>query len=155
MAIFDAGFELLDDEALIGSSTTTYSGTTYKTIDFQQAGLEMGAGEPVWLNVRVGTTAYAPTTSGDTVDFQLFSDTVADGHDSNSLIIMASGPREASTLTAGAWVLRTQIPYNVDAARFLGIGAIFNQATTAGTIDAWLDHGPQSSYDTQVTTSNI
>ena len=155
MAIFDAGFEFFDDAQLIGSSATDYVGTTAKTIDFQQAGLEMGAGEPVWLNIRVGTTAYAPTTSGDTVDFTLFSDTAAAGHNSDSLIVMASGPREASTLTVGAWVLRAPIPYNVDARRYLSLGATFTQATTAGTIDAWLDHGPQSSYDTQVTTSNI
>ncbi len=155
MAIFDAGFELFDDATLVAATGTDYVGTTAKTIDFTQAGLEMGAGEPVWLNIRVGTTAYAPTTSGDTCDFTLFSDTAAAGHDSNSLIVMASGPREASTLTVGTWVLRAPIPYNVDARQYLSLGVTCNQATTAGTIDAWLDHGPQSSYDTQVSTSNI
>ena len=155
MAYFDAGFELFDDATLIGSSTTDYVGTTAKTIDFQQAGLEMGQGEPIWLNIEVGTTAYAPTTSGDTVDFKLFSDTAAAGHDSSSLVVLSSGPREASTLTAGAQVLRTIIPANVDARRFLSLGATFNQATTAGTINAWLDHGARSRTNTQVTTSNI
>lgn len=152
MAIFDAGFELFDDATLIGSTTTDYVGTTAKTIDFTQAGLEMGAGEPVWLNIRVGTTSYV---GGTNVDFKLFSDTAAAGHDSSSLVVMASGPRAIGTLAAGEWVLRTQIPYNVDARRYLSLGATFDGATTAGTIDAWFDHGPQSSYDTQVSTSNI
>ena len=155
MAIFDAMFEFLDDESMIGTSGTIYSGTTYRTIDWGAADLEMGAGEPVWLNVRVGTTAYAPTTSGDTVDVKLFADTAADGHDANSTVMLTSGPKECSTLVAGAWVLRVPLPYDIDDARYLGIGATFSAATTAGTLNAWLDHGPQSSYDTQVATSNI
>ena len=155
MAIFDAMFEFLDDEQLIGNTTTTYSGTTYKTIDWGASDLEMGAGEPVWLNVKVGTTAYAPTTTGDTVDVKLFADSVADGHDGNSTVMLASGPKECSTLTAGAWVIRVPLPVDIDDERYLGIGATFSQATTAGTLDAWLDHGPQSSFDTQVSTSNI
>ncbi len=155
MAILDAMFNFYDDAQLIGSTTTDYVGATVKTLDWINADLEMGAGEPVWLNIRVGTTAYAPTTSGDTVDFKLFADTGEEGHDSNSDTVLASGPREASTLTAGAWVLRVPLPVDVDTKRYLSLGATFNEATTAGTINAWLDHGPQSSYDTQVSTSNI
>lgn len=155
MAIFDALFEFYDDAQLIGTSTTDYVGATVKTLDWRAADLEMGAGEPVWLNIRVGTTAYAPTTAQDTVDFKLFADTAAGGHDSDSDIVLASGAREASTLVAGAWVLRVPLPVDVDTKQYLGLGATFNQATTAGSINAWLDHGPQSSYDTQVSASNI
>ena len=155
MAIFDAMFEFFDDAQLIGTSTTDYVGTTAKTLDWINADLEMGAGEPVWLNIKVGTTAYAPTTAADTVDFKLFADTASVSHNSDSDIVLASGAREASTLTAGAWVLRVPLPVDVDTKQYLSLGATFNEATTAGTIDAWLDHGPQSSYDTQVTTSNI
>ena len=155
MAIFDAMFEFYDDAELIGSTATDYVGATVKTLDWQAADLEMGAGQPVWLNIQVGTTAYAPTTAADTVDFKLFADTAAAGHDSASDIVLASGAREASTLTAGAWVLRVPLPVDVDTKRYLSLGATFNQATTAGTINAWLDHGPQSSFDTQVSASNI
>lgn len=152
MAIFDAAFELFDDATLVANATTDYVGTTAKTIDFTQAGLEMGTGEPVWLNIRVGTTAYAGGTSAD---FKLFSDTAAAGHDSNSLIVLATGARLTAALTAGAWVFRGTIPADVDARRYLSLGVTCAGNMTAGTIDAWLDHGPQSSYDTQVTTSNI
>ncbi len=150
MAIFDAMFEFYDDAALISTSATDYVGATVKTLDWIESDLEMGAGEPVYLNIRVGTTAYAPTTSGDTVDFKLFADTAEEGHDSNSDIVLASGARECSTLTAGAWVLRVPLPVDVDTKRYLSLGATFNEATTAGTINAWLAHGPQSSYDTPV-----
>ena len=155
MAIFDAMFEFFNDATLVGSGATDYVGGTAKTLDFKDDGLEMGAGTPVWLNIRVGTTAYSPTTSGDTVDFKLFADDAAAGHDSDSDIVLTSGAREASTLTAGAWVLRAPIPYAVDSKRYLSLGATFNEATTAGTINAWLDHGPQSSHNTQVSESNI
>ncbi len=155
MAIFDAMFEFLDDGQLIGTSTTDYNATTANELDWTIANLEMGAGEPVWLNIKVGTTAYSPTTAADTVDFKLFADDTSEGHDSDSTIVLASGARETSTLTAGAWVLRVPLPVDVDTERYLQIGATFNEATTAGTIDAWLDHGPQSSFDTQVAPSNI
>ncbi len=155
MAIFDAMFELFDDAILIGTSTTDYNAGTAVEIDWTQADLEMGAGTPLWLNIRVGTTAYSPTTAADTVDFKLFADDTTEGHDSDSKIVLASGARETSTLTAGAWVLRVPLPVDVDAKRFLQLGATFNEATTEGTIDAWIDHGPQSSYDTQVSESNI
>ncbi len=155
MAIFDAMFQFMDDAQLIGTSTTDYVPTTCKQLNFVTEDLEMGAGEPVWLNVRVGTTAYSPTTSGDTVDFQLFADDASVSHNSDSNVVLASGPRETDTLTAGAWILRVPLPVDVDAEQYLVIGATFNEATTAGTIDAWLDHGPQSSYDTQVSASNI
>lgn len=155
MALYDAMFEFFDDATLIGTSTTDYVGTTAKTLDWIAADLEMGAGEPVWLNIRVGSTAYAPTTAQDTVDFKLFADTAAGSHDSDSDIVLASGARECSTLTANAWVLRVPLPVDVDTKQYLSLGATFNEATTAGTINAWLDHGPQSSHDTQVSASNI
>jgi hypothetical protein len=152
MAIFDALFEFYDDATLVGTTTTDYVGATVKTLDWGAADLEMGAGESVWLNIKVGTTAYAGGTSAD---FKLFADTAAAGHDANSDIVLASGARPVAELTAGAWVLRVPLPVNVDDSRYLSLGATFVGAMTAGTIDAWLDHGPQSSYDTQVTTSNI
>lgn len=159
MALFDAMFEFYDDATLVGSSATNsgydYVGTTAKTLDWIAADLEMGAGEPVWLNIRVGTTAYAPTTAGDRVNFILFADTASVSHDSDSDVVISSGEREASTLTANAWVLRVPLPVDVDTKQYLSLGAHFNEITTAGTINAWLDHGPQSSHDTQVSASNI
>lgn len=155
MAIFDALFEFCDNATLVGSSTTDYNASTANELDWVAADLEMGAGTPIWLNIRVGATAYTPTTSGDTVKFALYADGTSSGHDSDSNIVMTSDTIATSALTAGAWILRAPLPVNCDEERYLQIGATFNEATTAGTIDAWLDHGPQSSYDTQVSASNI
>ncbi len=157
MAIFDAMFEFMDDAELTGSSATLYLPvSTWKELNWGASGLEMGAGEPVWLNIRVGTTAYeSGTTDTDTVDFKLFADAATSGHDSDSSVVMATGPRQVSTLIAGAWVIRQPLPVNVDDKQFLVVGAEFSDNISTGTINAWLDHGPQSSYDTQVSTSNI
>jgi hypothetical protein len=60
-------------------------------------------------------------------------------------------------LTKGAWLIRIPLPYNVDDQKIIGV-----LYTIAGDdlgdeakINTWLDHGPQSSYDTQVSASNI
>jgi hypothetical protein len=152
MAIFDAGYELYDDATLVAATTTDYVGATCKTIDWQQADLEMGQGTPLYLNIRVGTTDYA---GGTNVNFILTADTAAAGHDGNSDVVWQSGNRAVSGLSAGTWIARQALPLDVDTKRYLALGVIGDGATTAGTIDAWIDHGPQSSYDTQVTTSNI
>lgn len=152
MAIFDAMFEFFDDATLVASTTTDYVGSTAKTLDWIDSDLEMGSGNPIWLNIRVGTTAYV---GGTNATFKLFADTAQAGHDSSSLVVLSSGIRAISGLTAGAWVLRCPLPVNVDDRRYLSVGITTDGATTAGTINAWLDHGPQSSYDTQVWPSNI
>ena len=151
MAIFDAGFEFLDDEDMFTTSGTTI-GATAKTLDWQAADLEMGAGEPVWLNIKVGTSLYA---GAGTAEFRLLADTAAGGQDSSSQVVLSSGTRTIAQLTAGAWVLRVPLPVDVDKERYLGVGCVCSGAMTGGSIDAWLDHGSQSSFDTQVSTSNI
>jgi hypothetical protein len=155
MALYDAMFEMMDDAQLIGTSTTDYNAATAIEIDWGAAGLEMGAGEPLYFNLRVGTTAYSPTTADDLVTFILTADDTSSGHDSSSDVVLSSGPRQASTLTAGAWILRVPLPVNVDSKRYLQLGATFNEATVAGTVNCWIDNGSPSSYDTQVSASNI
>jgi hypothetical protein len=154
MAMFDAGFEFLDDEAMFTSTGTKYAGSTAKTLDWQAAGLEMGAGEPVWFNMRVGTTAFA---GAGNIQALLTADTAAGGHDASSTEV-CRGPIiavGATTSGAGAWLCRMPLPVNADILRYLGAGVVCTGAATAGTVDAWLDHGPQSSFDTQVSTSNV
>lgn len=152
MALFDSMFELFDDATLVASTGTDYVGGTVKTIDWGASDLELGAGTPVWLNIRVGTTAYS---GGTNATFNLYADTAAAGHDANSDVVLSSGKRAISSLTAGAWIFRCPLPVDFDTKRYMSLGIVCDGATTAGTIDAWLDHGPQSSYDTQVASSNI
>ena len=157
MTLFDAGTELMDDAEMTGSSTTLYKGAgTFKEIDWVNTDLEMGAGEPLWLNIRVGTTAYSSgTTDSDTVQFNLYGDSDSDSQDSNSTVVMATPPRAVSTMGIGEWVVRQPLPYNIDEERYTALGAEFSDNISTGTIDAWIDHGPQSSFDTQVSDSNI
>jgi hypothetical protein len=152
MALYDIFFDLFDDAALIASTTTDYVGATVRTIDFGGSDREMGAGTPLWLNIRVGTTAYS---GGTNANFILTADTAAAGHDGNSAVVWQSGNRAITGLTAGAWVYRGPLPVEVDEKRYLSLGITTDGATTAGTINAWIDHGSQSSYGVQVTTSNI
>ncbi len=157
MALFDAGFEFMDDAEMTGSSTTLFKGAgTFKELDWVASGLEMGAGEPIWLNIKVGTTAYeSGTTDTDTVQFNLYGDSDSDSQDSNSTVVMAIPPRQVLAMGVGEWVVRQPLPYNIDAEQYMTLGAVFSDNISAGTIDAWLDHGPQSSFDTQVSDSNI
>ena len=151
MAVLDALFEFLDDQTFTTTGGTTI-GATAKTLNWGASDLEMGAGEPIWLNIKVGTTAI---TGGTSVDFRLLADTAAQGQNSDSLVVMASGPRTVATLTANAWILRAPLPVDVDAGQYLAVAMVGVGTANTGKVSAWLDHGPQSSYDTQVTTSNI
>ena len=145
MALFDAMFEFSDAQAIVADAASE------NILDWTQADLEMGAGEPLWLNVRVGPDDFAGGTS---LVVKLCHDSVAPIDGSSTVIYQTPAIVQAS-LTAGAWILRMPLPYNVDEGRILGLYYDDTGTFTAGALNAWLDHGPQSSYDTQVTTSNI
>ena len=149
MAIFDAMLEFSDNQ------TVTATAVADNSLDLQAAGLEMGAGEPVYLNVKVGDTAF--TTGGDedgTLTVALVYDTVSPIDTSSTVIYQTTALNEL-TLTAGTWILRMALPVDVDKGRYVGLLYTTANDITAGSINAYLDHGPQSSYDTQVATSNI
>ncbi len=157
MAIFDAMLEFSDNQAI---TTTSATYAADNTLDLVNSGLEMGAGEPIWFNARVGTVAFA-ATSGSTagactliVDLVNETDTTID---SSSEVMYRSRTFTEDELEKGAWLVRIPLPYDVDKNAILGV-----LYTIAGddlgdeaTINAWFDHGPQSSHDTQVAESNI
>lgn len=153
MALFDVMFEFSDNQDM-SDSATTYAATD--VVDWVDSDLEMGAGEPLWLNIRVGTAI--TSANGDSqFTVSLVRETNTD-IDSSSTVIWTSRVMEESDsdLTAGSWIKRMSLPVNVDEDRYLGIlYTIGTRTTTTGTVDAWIDHGPQSSYDTQVANSNI
>ena len=152
MAIFDAMFELSDDQD-VSQAVGTVASTDI--IDWTQADLEMGAGEPLWLNIKVGTEALDSVEGTATLVVALCHDTVAP-IDSSSTVIYQTPAIAEATLTAGAWIMRMPLPYNVDDGRIMGLlYTVAGTTSTTGTVDAWVDHGPQSSFDTQVSASNI
>ena len=150
--ILDAMFELSDDQD-IGELTATEVAASTNVINFTTSDLEMGAGEPLYLNVKMGTEALL-STGAATCTFSLMSE--SDGTiDTDSSTVWSETIAKAS-LTAGAWVWRRQLPYDIDRDGYMGLLYTMNTApASAGKVDTWIDHGPQSSYDTQVSASNI
>ena len=150
MALYDAMFEFSDGQSLTATAAAT------NVIDLQDSDLELGAGEPMYLNVRVGATALTSSVEDSTLVVALVGDTDATIDGSSIVVIQTPAVAEA-TLVAGAWILRTALPTDFDANQYIGIyyTVAGSGDFTAGTINAWVDNGPQSSYDTQVAESNI
>ncbi len=151
MALYDVMFDLSDAQDISQAAGTVAS---TDIIDFVDSDLEIGQGEPLWLNIRI-KTAFASAELDCTLAVALCYDTVAPVDSSSTVIYSTPAIAEAS-LTAGAWVLRMPLPVNVDEEKIVGLlYTIGTRTSTTGTVNAWLDHGAQSSYDTQVSASNI
>ena len=161
MALFDASLEFSDDQDASQSAGTLAASNTFCFSDTTQelTGLEMGAGQPMWFNCKVGTEAVA-ATSGSTAGACTFvvslvneSDTTID---SSSETMYTSRTFTEDELTAGAWLVKIPLPYDIDKQAYMGVLYTVGGATSAvGTVDAWIDNGSQSSFDTQVSASNI
>lgn len=154
MAIFDAMFELSDDQD-IGALTASEVAASTNVVNWSASDLEMGAGEPLWLNIRMGTEALGSSGSSKlTVALMRETDGTIDT-DSTTVWTTPALAIGAAT-AAGAWLMRMPLPYNIDEDAYMGLLYTMSTATaTSGKVDAWIDHGPQSSHDTQVSASNI
>ncbi len=156
MAIFDAKVEFSDDQDVAAAQTTTGSTNVF---NFVESDLEMGAGEPLWFNCRVGTEAIAATSGSTAGACTLVVSLVNESNttiDSSSVVVFSSKAFTEDELIKGAWLIRIPLPYNVDDQKYLGVLYTIGGDTAAdGKVDTWIDHGPQSSFDTQVSASNI
>lgn len=141
MAIFDALFEFSDDQAIVADAQST------DILDWGDGltGLEMGAGTPIYLNVQVGT-AFAGGTSLQTT---LYSHTAPTSIQSGTILWQGQVEVQA-TLIAGYYIARIALPVNADVNRYMGVYYDDTGNFSGGTVNAWLDHGPQSSHNTQV-----
>ena len=150
MALLDAKFELSDNQAI------TATAASEDIIDMTLADKEMGAGTPMYLNVKVGTTDFDSGADDGTLVVALVYDTVAPV-DGSSLVKIQTVAFTEATLLAGTWLLRVSLPVTFDDGRIVGLYYTVGGSGdfTAGTVDAWIDNGPQSSYNTQVAESNI
>ena len=152
MAYFDAMFELSDEQD-ISQATGTVASTDI--IDWIISDVEMGAGEPLWLNVRMGTEGLDSSGGSSTLVVALTYDTVAPIDSSSTVIYQTRALTETET-PAGEWIIRMPLPVNVDEERISGLlYTIGGETSSLGTVNAWIDHGSQSSHDTQVSESNI
>lgn len=147
-----------DAQAIAAAAAST------NTVDLAQAITQVGVGNPVWLNIRTNT---APTDTADSLSIEVQGD--ADNGSgapagSWTTIFMpftdAAGAEfvasaNARILTAGAWIYRGPLPYEITE-RHLRL--FYNNTISNGTftIDAWLGDGPpQSDFDKQVFVSNV
>jgi hypothetical protein len=151
MAIFDAIFEFSDAQSVAATAQST------NILDWGSGmeDLEMGAGTPVWLNIKVAAAASAGTSLTCALHTDSTTDIDAGTEGTNNKILWQSGAIPQASLTAGAWITRIPLPVDADADRYLGLQYTASGTLTGCTVDAWLDHGPQSSHDTQVSASNI
>ncbi len=142
MAIMDAKLELSDAQAITGDAQST------NVIDWNDTDLEMGTGTPLYLNIVVGTTF----AGGTSLQFKLYTHSSGTSIQSGTLLYETPAIVQA-TLVSGYKVLRMPLPANVDDLQFTGLFYDDTGAFSAGTIDAWIDFGSQSSHDTQVAQS--
>jgi len=149
MALFDVLFEFADNLAVTGDAAATNS------LDMQAADLEMGAGTPIYLNIRCGTTFdSANDTATLVISLVNDSDNTIDVSSIKILSTRALAVGDAE-LTAGGSI-SFSLPVDFDFDRYIGIW--MENATevfTAGNLDIWLGNESIGSHDTQVSTSNI
>jgi hypothetical protein len=151
MAIFDAIFEFSDAQSVAATAEST------NILDWGEGmeDLEMGAGTPVWLNIQVETAAAAGTSLTCVLHSSSTTDIDAGTEGTTNHTLWSSGAIPIANLTANAWIVRIPLPNDADADRYMGIQYTASGTLTSCTVNAWLDHGPQSSFDTQVATSNV
>ena len=148
--LYDAMFEFSDGQTI----TTTAVADYY--LDMQSSDLEMGAGTPLFINVKVGSTAF--TTGGDN-DGTLVVSVVYEGTDpvdTSSTVLFSTVAWAEADLTAGTTVMSMALPSDFDKERYVGLLYTTANDVTGGTLDAWLStEAIGSAYDTQVDESNI
>ena len=149
MALFDVLFEFCDAQTVWGDEASD------NTLDMQASDLEMGAGTPIYLNIKCGTT-FDSGTDAATLVISLVND--ADNTiDVSSIKILSTRALAVGDpeLTAGGSI-SFSLPVDFDFDRYIGLWfENANEAFNAGTLDAWLGNESIGSHDTQVSDSNI
>lgn len=135
MTIMDALLELSDAQAI----TTQQANTSENIIDLQAANLAIGAGTPLFLNVRVNTAFDSPADAL-TLAVAFCTDSVA-AFSSPTTIITTPALAQGSIDADGDWILRCGIPYEA-LEQYIGcLYTIASATASAGAIDAWIGIG--------------
>lgn len=136
MSIMDLKLELSDKQAITGSAT--YREST-NTIDLGAASISLGAGTPLYLNIRVNEGVVSGWTGAttDTVTFRLQSDTGVNFVTPKT--VWSAQTVAIATLAAGYWVARLSLPYELTERhiRLLYSNSCATDFTT-GSFDAWI-----------------
>jgi len=150
MAIFDVMYQLMDNKAV------TASAASEDILDLVVEDVNLGAGTPLFLNVKVGDEDFDSGADDGTLTIAFCYDTVAP-IDGSSIVEFQTAAIAEATMTAGTWLVRQSLPINLDPESIVGL--YFTVAGsgnfTAGKIDAWISTESMSDFNTQVATSNI
>ena len=144
---------LSDSQELTGSAASS------NTIDMAVTNPQFGVGHPIHLCIRTEVAA-GGTTPTFIIALQIADDTVFGGADLKTLWAICdvdgtalSGDTDARFTTAGAWILRQALPYEV-AKRHIRLYYTLSGSSPTLTIGAWLEDIPQSDR-VQVARSNV
>lgn len=132
MAFIDALAIFSEDQAVTSTAIST------NVYDLEQADLDIGSGEPVWLVIKT-TTAATDDSSNATINFSLESDTAV-GLDSGSATVhFSTGTLAFATFSpAGTLVAAIRLPVG-DYKRYLGVRySVASGPLTAGNFHAAL-----------------
>lgn len=146
MAIMDAKLELSDAQSLTTSTTAGNEIQSSNLIDLGAANLQIGAGVPLMLNVRVNTAFSG--TGPRTFQAKLMTNTDSTLTDGTTIIATDAIAISANLNSAGTWILRQSIPYEA-LQRYLGLVYVLAADVTnmtTGAVDAWISLDSQSSY---------
>ena len=134
MTIMDKPLVLSDAQAITKNTRT--ASTNF--IDLGAASLYIGAGTPLYLNVRVNTTFVGGGESGTALTVHLMDGAHTSGVCSGTTLL--SKTITTSLLAKGKSIMRVALP-NEGYMRFLRLRYVNSSATTAwtaGAADAWI-----------------
>jgi len=140
MSIMDLKLELADNQAMSASNTQLAMTNVLDLGNLAAKNLAIGPGTPLYLNIRIvrAVTGH-PTTWDTSCSFKLQegASAVASGSFTGQEF---KNPIEL--LTAGKWIARAPLDYNVASKRYLRLLFSKNGSTakalTAGSVDAWI-----------------
>lgn len=146
MGIMDAKFGLLSDNQSLKTTSATTQTVSTNTFDLEAKNLDIGAGTPLYLNIRIISApldAAMATTGVTTCFFRLCG--------CDTLSVPNTGPRYLVTpdyhpkdLTAGKWIMRHALPVGITSKHLRLVFADNRStattygATTLGYFDAWI-----------------
>lgn len=147
MAIMDGILEFSDKQALKMAQTASTQTVSTNSIDLGATNLDIGAGTPLYLNIRIvsapGLAGY-PSTGETTSSFRLQGCDTLTGPNTGPIYNQSDLRLLDADLKAGKWIMRKPIAYGIKS-RFLQLIFANNRstattwgATTLGYFDAWI-----------------
>lgn len=152
MAMFDIVGELADKQDF--TLTTTETIVSEDVLNLGIDDINWGNGE-IWLNIKVAVAfTTAQGTPSTTITLRASSDSTVNASDTAIITVAAQNLTTATSL--GSYILRQRLPITVDQEQYIGVVAVnTGGGYTTGSLDIWLDHGPQSDFPAQIALSNI